>query len=155
MPGPPAAGLLRCAGPLWSCIPARASSSRRSLSGSPELPGCECGTPQRSSRHGKSISFQGGHPRSWRPQIKSSGEKRGVSDDVGSAADFSCHCGTAVTWRFLPPSGIIQSSTRCLQLNTLAGPGMCPADTHIKATAACLAPRQQLPLDSLCKPGGR
>lgn len=46
---------------------------------------------------------------------------------MGSAADFSCRCGTAVTWRFLPPSGIIQSSTQCLQLNTLARPWHMPS----------------------------
>lgn len=49
------------------------------------------------------------------------------SDNMGRAVDFSCHCGTAVTWRFLPPSGIIQSSTRCLQLNTLAWPWHVPS----------------------------
>lgn len=48
-------------------------------------------------------------------------------DDVGSSTDSSCHSGTAVTWRFLPPSGIIQSSTRCLQLNTLARPWHVPS----------------------------
>lgn len=49
------------------------------------------------------------------------------SDGVGSEADFSCRCGTAVTWRSLPPPSIIQSGTRCLQPNTLAWPWHVPS----------------------------
>lgn len=118
-------GLLRCAAlvlhPLQSIL------LRCPPSGSPELPGCECRTPQRSSWHGKSVSLQGETSPFMVAADKELWREVWSSDNVGSAADFSCRCGTAVTWRFLPPSGIIQSSTRCLQLNTLARPWHVPS----------------------------